>query len=234
MTNSPVLGVWADSPDAQRQLQSDIAITRRLQQINYDLSHPIGRALADHLRQFGVGTLIDLHQRDELFSKCATLGIRSLPPRPPTWPANAHQIIVDSVHIAVPPFITKSMPKWEPQSLITTYFVNYSLFEFKKIYSTFCKTSSTEILSGNVIDICSLRSARDDPERQAINRQTVREIASLMTSPELATIVVMSADGKSHNDIAAVLGISPATVGRRLSAFRRLLEHNGWPIDGGK
>jgi DNA-binding CsgD family transcriptional regulator len=222
------------STEAQRRLWADLEIARRIEQVGYDLHHPICKMLADRLREIGVGTLVNLNKKDELFSKCAALSIRGLPPRPSTWQANAHQVIVDAVHLAVPLFVVKSMPKWNARSSIETYFVNYCLFEFKKIYLAFCKTAIEIPSSDTIIDFCSLLSAHDDPARQALNRQTLREITKLIDSRELADIIIMSASGESQKTIAKELEISETTVSRRLSSFREKLETNGWPTVGGR
>lgn len=225
-------GSTAEVPSAQQgavRRHADVVIAQRLAQLDYDLQHPICKQFADWLLERGIGTLVNLHATDELFGKCTELGIRGLPPPPASWSYEAHQIIVDAVRSAVPEFITKSMPTWNPaRSSIGTYFVNYCLFHFKKVYSAFWR-ASRDVPNSGVMDHFSLRRADEEPELQALNRQTVREIAKLMDSPELARIVILSATGRTHKQIACELGVSESTVWRRLRSFREKLEVNGWP-----
>ena len=108
--------------------EADRWIAQRLREIDYDLAHPEAQLLADHLQSVGVGTLVNMRKSNELLSTCEKLIPCKLPSPPESWNNESQRLIVVSVRVATPRFITRSMRKWNPQgAAITTYFVNYCI-----------------------------------------------------------------------------------------------------------
>lgn len=214
--------------------KADRWIAQRLREIDYDLTHPETQLLADHLQSVGVGTLVNMQRSDELLGACEKLIMCRLPSPPDSWHIESQRLIVVSVRAAIPGFITRSMRKWDPQgAAINTYFVNYCLFEFKKVYLEYCKEEfqeRAELPSSDVIHAFEASAAEDNSEDLAIARQTIREVAKLMGSEEFSTIVFLSAQGLARKQIAAELDISVSSLDRRVAEYRRKLAHAGWPV----
>lgn len=228
-------GAAADENPVTRERDADKWIAQRLRDINYDLTHPEVQLLADHLQSLGEGTLVNMKKSNELLSSCENLVRCTLPPPPESWDRESQCLITITVRAAIPRFIVRSMPKWDSeQSAITTYFVNYCLFEFKKVYLQYHKEESQCLVErpvgGDVVSILEKRVTEDNPEDLAIARQTIREVLTLLDSQEFADIVLLAARGLTRQQIAEALGISPSTLSRRISEYRRKLERAGWSI----
>jgi hypothetical protein len=217
----------------------DILVAQSIRDVNYDMQHHRCQLLARQLTSLGAGTLINLWTSRMLFSKCKELGLRGLPAPPASWPDEAHLLLLETVESAVPRFITNSLPKWRPDggASIKTYFINYCLYEFKKIYKSFCRREYArerhEVLYDNASPIFDTRSARG-PEGLAIARCTVSEAAQLIDSDFDRQIISRTAQEIPQTQIARELGVSVTTIVRRLKAYRRKLDDNGWTAgDGG-
>lgn len=130
------------------------------------------------------------------------------------------------------------MRKWDPtRTAITTYFVNYCLFEFKKVYLTYCKEEFqglAESPTGGVINLFEARVTDGDVADQAVARQTIREAIKLIDSQEFADIVLLTAMGLKREQIAENLNISVSSLDRRIAEYRRKLERGGWSISKGR
>lgn len=129
------IGAAVSEGTTARVRKADKWIAQRLREIHYDLAHPEAQILADHLQPTGVGTLVNMKESNTLLSRCEKLVMCKLPLPPESWHNESQRLIEVAVRAATPKFITRSMRKWDPeQSAIDTYFVNYCLFEFKKVY----------------------------------------------------------------------------------------------------
>jgi DNA-binding CsgD family transcriptional regulator len=168
-----------------------------------------------------------------LFSKCKEFGLRGLPAPPASWPDEAQLLLLETVERAVPRFITNSLPKWRPDggASIETYFINYCLYEFKKIYKSFCRreyaVQQHEVLYDNVSSIFDARHG-PGPENLAIARYAITEAAKLIDSDLDREIISRTAQEMPQKQIARDLGVSVNTIVRRLKAYRRKLGDNGW------
>lgn len=221
-----------------RAHEADERIAQRLREIDYDLAHPHAQQLADHLHALGVGTLVNMKRTNTLFQECRKLNIRGLPPPPDSWHNESQRLIVVAVRMAKPRFITSSMPKWDPaKSAIDTYFVNYCLFEFKKVYIEYCKEESKFIVerpTDNVIAMIDTRVAEGGVAEMATDRQTLREVTKLIGSEEFAEYVRLTAKGLTRAQTAAALGISISTLDRRVAEYRQKFERGGWTVRRGR
>ena len=222
------------SPNQSGVLRAkDVLIAQRIRDVNYDLRHHRCQLLAKQLTSLGAGTLTNLWTKGMLFSKCKELGLRGLPEPPATWPDEAQLLILETVERAVPRFITNSLPKWRPDggASIETYFINYCLYEFKKVYKSFCRREYAvqrhEVLYDNVSPIFdALREP--GPENLAISRYTITEAAKLIDNDFDRKIISRVAQEMPQKQIARELGVSVNTIARRLKVYRRKLEDNGW------
>ncbi len=223
---------------AARAREADKWIAQRLRETDYDLAHPEAQLLADHLQSVGVGTLVNMKRSNELLGACEKLIMCKLPSPPESWHNESQRLIVVSVRAATPGFITRSMRKWDPRgAAISTYFVNYCLFEFKKVYLEYYKEEfqgRAERPASDVIHVLEARAAEGSSEDLAIARQTIREVTTLMGSQEFAAIVLLSAEGLTRKQIAEELGISVSSLDRRITEYRRKLEQGGWSISKGR
>jgi hypothetical protein len=202
------------------------------------LTHPDAQLLADQLQSVGVGTLVNMKKSNELLGACEKLIPCKLPSPPESWHNESQRLIVTSVRAATPRFITRSMRKWESQrAAINTYFVNYCVFEFKKVYLEYCKEEFqglAECPTGDVVHMFETRAAEGGSEDLAIARQTIREITKLIDSQEFSNIVLLTAMGRTRKQMAEELGISVSSLDRRIAEYRRKLEHGGWSISKGR
>lgn len=226
--------------DLDTHRSGDAAMAEAIRETDYDLTHPRSRALAAHLATFGTGTLVNLWRDDKLFAACERLGLGRLPVQPPSWPAGAIEFLEHVAWEAAARFITNSLRKWRADggASIKTYYVNYSLYEFKRLYVPFCKHEwdrhRHELLREPLDPELTGDPAPDDPERLAIHRRTISEAMAFAEGPQLRTILAMAADGMSQKQIAKQLGISVNTITRRLADYRRTLESNGWANGNGE
>ncbi|MGH3846136.1 MAG: helix-turn-helix domain-containing protein [Pseudonocardiaceae bacterium] len=223
-----------EDPEA-RTREADSWMAQRLREIDYDLTHPEAQLLADHLQSLGVGTLVNLKRSNKLLNACEKLIIRKLPPPPKSWHDESQRLIVVSVRSATPGFITRSMRKWDPRgAAISTYFVNYCLFAFKKVYLEYWREEVqgyAERPISDVIDMFETTVAEVSSEDLAVARQTIREVAKLIDSEEFAEIVLLTARGLTRKQIAEELGISVSSLDRHITEYRRKLEvAGGWSI----
>jgi hypothetical protein len=215
-------------------------MAQRLREIDYDLAHPEVQILADHLEAFAVGTLVNMKKSNELLGACKKLIMCELPPPPESWNCESQRLIVVSVKGALPNFITRSMRKWEPnKASMTTYFVNYCLLEFKKVYLAYCKEELPlpgliEYPINDVIPMFETTTVENSAEDRAIARQTIREAINLIGSEEFTDIVRLSAMDRTREQIAKHLGISVSSLDRRIAGYRRKLERGGWKISKGR
>ncbi|MGH3777031.1 MAG: helix-turn-helix domain-containing protein [Pseudonocardiaceae bacterium] len=231
-------GTDAGEDPAARVRDADRWIAQRLREIDYDLAHPEAQLLADHLQSVGVGTLVNMKRANELLAACEKLIPCKLPSPPESWHNESQRLIVITVRVATPRFITRSMCKWDPQSAgINTYFVNYCLFEFKKTYLEYCKEEAqglAECPTDDVIHMLETRAAEGSSEDLAVARQTIREVTKLIDSQEFSNIVLFAAMGLTRKQIAEELDISVSSLDRRTAEYRRKLEHGGWSISKGR
>lgn len=225
--------VISDDPAARAQ-EADKWIAQRLREIDYDLTHPIAQLLADHLQMKGIGTLVNMKNSNKLLDACEKHVMCKLPPPPESWHGESQRLIVTAVRAATSRFITHSMRKWDPErSAKDTYFVNYCLFEFKRVYLEYHKEESQALLEhpvGNLVNMFETRAAEDSTEDLAISRQTIREAMKLIGSQEFAEFVLLSAKGLTRKQIAKSLGISLSSLDRHVLEYRRKLERGGWSI----
>jgi hypothetical protein len=214
-----------------RTRAADRWIADRLRQIRYDLGHPEAQQLADHLQNLGIGTLINLKNEGKLFSRSLSLAPGGLPETPEAWDRESTRVIVVAVRMAIPNFITKSMPDWDPsQSAIDTYFVNYCLLKFRTAFAQFCREESRasfETPSSNIIEFESRRSAADNVEDIVIARETLREMVAEVGSTQFAEYVKLALEGKTQAQSAAALGISQSALNRRVREWRETLGGSG-------
>jgi hypothetical protein len=140
--------------------------------------------------------------------------MRKLPLPPEPWHNESPRLIVVSARAATLGFITRSMRKWDPWgAAISTYFANYCLFEFRKVYPEYCREElqgSAECPASDAIHILETRMAEDSSEDLAIARQAAREVTTPMGSQEFATIVLLATKGLTRKQIAEELGIPKA------------------------
>lgn len=228
------VGAEVSEDPTARVREADRWVAQQLREINYDLTHPYVQLLADHLQSRGVGTLVNMKNSNTLFSACQKLNMRGLPPPPESWRSESQRIILVAVRTATSRFITHSMRKWDSrQASIETYFVNYCLFEFKRVYLEYCREEYqclAERPTGDVIQMFETRAAEGSVEDLAIARQTIREVTKLMGSQEFAELVLLKAKGLTREQVAEMLGISASTLDRRTAEYRRKLERGGWSI----
>jgi len=194
-------GVGEDPPARAR----DKWIAQRLREIDYDLSHPEAQLLADQLQSLAFGTLDHMRKANKLLGACEKLITCTLPSPPKSWYNESERLIIIAVRVATPRFITRSMRKWDPQrSALSTYFVNYCLFEFKKVYLEYYKEESQEFIecpTDDVINMFETRASEGSSEDLAIARQTIREVVKLMGSQEFAEFVLLAAKSLTRKQI---------------------------------
>jgi DNA-directed RNA polymerase specialized sigma24 family protein len=135
---------------------------------------------------------------------------------------------------AAPRFITRSLPKWTPEggASIDSFYITYCFFELKRHYVPLCRREWGRHRYEHLVDLAAPEllnaPALDNPERQAVGQRTYEEMLAVAELHDVRTIVELLQQGKTHKEIASSLGVSINTVGRRLAAYRRILEHNGW------
>jgi hypothetical protein len=213
---------------------ADIKLAASIREINYRLSHHRCRMLIPQLAAYGSGTLINQWRDNTLFDRCARAGVGRLPAPPPTWPLLATEFLQDVAWQAAPRFITRSLPKWAPEggASISSFYINYCYFEFKRHYLPFNRKAWARYRSESLTDFSRPEllnaPALDDPERQAVAQQTYDEMMAAADDLGVRQILELLQEGKPHEQIARELSISVNTVGRRLAAYRRTVKRNGW------
>jgi DNA-directed RNA polymerase specialized sigma24 family protein len=240
----------APEPGDPRQLddatelrrRADIALVAAIRATNYDLSHHRCKLLIPQLATYGAGTLINLWSNDGLFAACERM-TGKLPAPPPTWPDEAAEFLEDVAWRAAPRFITHSLPKWTPEggASVRSFYVTSCLFEFKRHYVPFARQEWNRHRHEQLTELAAPQllnapAPTDSPELQVVAQRSYDDILALADRQELRTIVELLQQGKTHQEIATSLGVSVNTVARRLAAYRRTLERNGWFTgrDGGR
>ena len=222
------------SDDAAARRRADIKLAAAIREIDYDLGHHRCKMLIPQLAAYGAGTLINQWNDNTLFIACERAGVGKLLPPPLTWPMLAGEFLEDVAWQAAPRFITRSLPRWTPEggASINSFYVNYCYFEFKRHYVPFRRKESWRHHQERLAELGAPEllnaPAPDNPERQALSRRTYDEMLAAAELQNVRSIVELLQQGKTYQQIADDLGISINTVGRRIAAYRRTLERNGW------
>jgi DNA-directed RNA polymerase specialized sigma24 family protein len=232
------------SPDPQesseqliRRRAADIEVVERLRRVGFDPAHRFGQVLVAQLRELGAGTLITLWTAGELFPRAQRLKL-SLPPPPPSWPAEAYSLLNEAATVAAPRFVSTSLSTWRPEerASVLTYFVNYTIMNaFKTLYNEFCRDErrrDIEVEFNDEIEHsrCDLGGA--DGLDKALD-QLLIEQAQRQMNPRTRVIYRGLGEGLPQTTIANALDVTPKTVGRDIKKFQHHLREQGWTTEDG-
>lgn len=221
------------------RLQADLEVVKELAAAQFDLADPGVASWVEGATKLCAGTLENLRKDNKLFPACRRLGMLSLPAPPTAWAREARRIIAVTASLAAPRFVTEKIIDWLPEeSALSTFFINTSLFDFEKVYRSFCReegSGSNVVFFRDDENVEELFPARDaGPEACALDRISLLDAITLMGDPMLAQIIVRIVGGMSREQIAADLNTNTKKIYRVLEEFRQKLNECGFVIRKGR
>jgi DNA-binding CsgD family transcriptional regulator len=198
-------------------------------------SSQMANDLLHEFREQGVGMLLLLYKRGQLFRRLTRLRIYVPTPVPHGFHAAAGSLLHLSVYEAVPVFIDKFIfgDEWDPSrsSSLKTCLVNTCLYQFSIEYRRFCRSEGRKQLE--VVDEINKDSAQqplwsqagvDTDDRFDQNEHINELILSKSLIPEEKLLLIRNIQGFTQREIADEFGITEAAASSRIRRLKKKLE----------
>jgi DNA-directed RNA polymerase specialized sigma24 family protein len=179
---------------------------------------------AGELAKYGVAVIGSWVRRGIILARVRERGFGGLP-APPPGAFDDDEVVADLTHETVVRALNRFRQdvllkqKWDATrgATIRTYFIGQCLMRFPNVYRSWLRTGRRPELVVDHFDVVDLSDGRyDGPEASTIVEQEIERGLALAASDHVRRVLLLSAGGWPHAEIAEELGVTAKSVEKTL------------------